>query len=896
LSVTILQLLGCRVDLERGLVLRDPHRETLTARELALLAHLAARPGVVVSREELLVEVWGYAPTVVSRAVDKTMVRLRRKIERDPTCPEHLITEYGVGFSFEPARVAGLPVAPTRFIGRAAEQEDLLRRLAQGCRLLTVLGVGGLGKTRLVLQALRALQVRSWLCELNAVRSRRELVAAVGRAMGLAMVHGEPEEQLLAALQGSSGVLILDGMEHLIEEAAGLLGRWLAEAEGVSLVVTSRRRLSLQGEHLLELAPLSPEDARALLLDRLQAVQQGIPDEAALERLLLLLEGLPLAVELAASRLRWLSIAQLCARIQADRSGALRDDSRDRAARHATLGALLEDSWALLPPEGRRALVCCSIFQAPFTLEAAGAVLAGGEEHLELLLDHSLLLRDEGDRRLSMLAMVREFAAEKLDDVELFRDRHAAYFSQRRALGELADITAAGRWSIRRGALDQAVSACLACWEHWFVIGPLEEGWSMARDLLAQPGLSDHQRARVEIIAGVALRRLARPGAEAHLQRALSLAQGDPGLISDACHALGTFTHRVGRVEEAMRWHQQALLGADPFREARARAACGVLLQERERFSEALAEHQAALVGYTLLGARREEAVVRGNLGHLSRRQGQLTQALQHYRDALRIHRQLGDLRSMGELHAGIARTLWRAGRWQEAAEHSAEAQRLLRQVGDRQGEAMLLTDASSHHQASGRFPEALSAAEEALRLYRAIGSRHGEAVVLGNLGNLHRERGQPGLAHGFHDAALRLHRLADDQRFIGLVLGCSGEALLDEGRLEEAEARLTEAIRLTGASGFAVAEGVFRGCLGVLLARRGEPGAEAQLQAALRLLEPVGEALELGRLHCRIAECAALAGDEPRRRQAREAAEAIRGTLPLSGESELDRLVDALA
>ena len=444
------------VDLDRGVVATEEGEVALTAIEVALLRYLFARSGAPVGRAELLEEVWGYHPSVRSRAVDQTVKRLRKKIEADARDPSHLVSVPGVGYRFEPIPSEDVPLRtnlvapPDRFFGQGTALRDLDRLIDEGARFVTVLGPGGIGKSRFAIEwGLRQRTVRwpggVWFCDLVGIA---ELPAAE-RAIADALPGTGALSDRIAGL--GRAVVILDGIEAAIDPIARRIAAWAAAAPAAVLVATSRHRTGARGEAGLELPALPARDARALFVCRADAVAGGATagDEEGVDALVELLDGVPLAIELAAARVSLLSPAAIAARLARD-SGVLGAGTR-------ALGATLAWSWSLLSPrEAALAGEIATAFRGGFSIEAAEAVLTGPAvlDGLQALRDRSWIQR-RADGLLSMYAPIRSFAAERAPaDLQLI-ERHGAYYVARAE--EAATSGLAGAWRAT-GEIDRQVA------------------------------------------------------------------------------------------------------------------------------------------------------------------------------------------------------------------------------------------------------------------------------------------------------------------------------------------------------------------------------------------------------------------------------------------------------
>jgi predicted ATPase/DNA-binding CsgD family transcriptional regulator len=328
----------------------------------------------------------------------------------------------------------GFPAALTSFVGRAGVVDEIAGQLGQ-CRLVTVTGPGGAGKTRLAGEVAKQVAGRFadgvWLAELAAVRDPAQVAAAVAAAVGIRDLPSAAAADALAhALARRQLLLVLDNCEHVIGAAAELCGKLLLGADDVRVLATSREPLRIAGEARHRLGPLTlpdPDDLAAageceavtLFADRARRVDPGFAlDEktgAMVARLVARLDGMPLAIELAAARVDALGVAQLLDRID-DRFGLLADGDRLAEPRQRSLAAAVQWSYQLLDDSERRVFRAVSAFPGPFTLEGAEAVAGPGAERAVLrLVDCSLLVPPrvdpDGRSRYLMLETLRAYGA-----------------------------------------------------------------------------------------------------------------------------------------------------------------------------------------------------------------------------------------------------------------------------------------------------------------------------------------------------------------------------------------------------------------------------------------------------------------------------------------------------
>ena len=397
-------------------MLRDGRALNLAPKPWAVLCYLAQRPGELVSKDALLDAVWGHR--FVSDSVLKVTVNaLRQALGEDARQATWLQTVPRRGYRFcidgEPGAPAAPPPPDTRaaaapppmapvlgnlpvsvgpLLGRAQAIDELLVVLASQ-RLITMVGPGGVGKTRLALAALhgRAAPDGTWLIHLEDLQHAAALSLAVARTIGLGDNAGRSPETLACAMAPLDLVLLLDNAEHLVEALAPQIALWLRQAPRLQLLITSQRPLQLPQEHLYHVAPLALPDAQAdapslgenpaiaLMVQLVQRQRPGWQPAAADLRDLAAtahaLDGLPLALELAAARVLLLGAAGVRQRLGA-RLDMLTTGRSHGPQRQRTLRASLEWSVALLPPLAARALERLSVFVGGFSAEAAQAVLA----------------------------------------------------------------------------------------------------------------------------------------------------------------------------------------------------------------------------------------------------------------------------------------------------------------------------------------------------------------------------------------------------------------------------------------------------------------------------------------------------------------------------------------
>jgi predicted ATPase/class 3 adenylate cyclase len=425
--------------------------------------------------------------------------------------------QFGEG-DFPPLRTldaTNLPIAASALVGREREVGELVEQLSNGARLLTVTGPGGTGKTRLALQVAAELvgTLRDGVFWVPlAGLSDPELVSPeVANAIGA-------RDDLAGFLRGKELLILLDNFEHLLE-AAPAVSTVLATSGGLRVLVTSRSPLHVSGEREYRLDPLPASDAAALFVERARAVGRELTPDSTVEAICRRLDGLPLAVELAAARTKLLAPDMLLERLDSTLP-LLTGGARDAPERQRTLRATIEWSYDLLDAASKELFARISVFAGSFPLAAAEEVCSADLDGLAALVDSSLL-KPIGDARFLMLETIREYAVERLEgsgEVEALRQRYAACFS---ALAEQAyghRVDAEAEWAERleidhddlRATLDwlaasvpdRALELAGALGWFWLSHGHLVEGRHRVADALARSTAAGAPRARALTAAG----------------------------------------------------------------------------------------------------------------------------------------------------------------------------------------------------------------------------------------------------------------------------------------------------------------------------------------------------------------------------------------------------------
>jgi predicted ATPase/DNA-binding SARP family transcriptional activator len=758
----------------RRLTAMDPLKTRAVIGLMSALAGSGDRSGAIRHAERYERHVRDGVDDAPSTAVMEYADRLRRDLrdERFAALPSQL------------------PFVCDEMIGRERELESACSLLARpDVSLLTLTGAGGTGKTRLAVQVARSLEAgvdRVYFVDLASVRESANVMPAIVAATGAQLVgRGDEVDAVGGALRGGRALLVLDNFEQVVA-AAPLIARLLGLTPGLKLLITSRIRLGIRAEHEFFVGPLAlPErgtsasalrdnPAIQLFVRRALAINSALTfdDEtlAAAARICTRVDGLPLAIELAAARCRLMSPRAIATRIERG-FDVVSGGGRDVPARHQTIREAIAWSVDLLKPAERRAFACMATFSGACTFAAAEFVCAGESSAAEALddlsglIDASVVMRDppatDGEPRLRMLETVREVALGELlsaSQRDAVAARHAEWYErlaaslapeltgeeQHRALATLAldhaNLTAAVDWSIQAGDVRRALSLGSALWRYWLVRGYLVEGRALLARVLgmARVSTSDLDALRADAMSGAA--HLAQNSgavgeAESYFRAALEIRrrQADDVGTARALADLGWIAWRQCDFAKARQLSTECLALAEAVGATRIAAQALTNLGAASLFEGDYDAARSALSRSVELRGkvadRRGVAVANTFLAWTLCRAGSTDAAVTLLDDAERALHRLGDERLVYFVRDTRAEVLLRMGDAARAATVlDVESMKGGRRFGDRWSVARGLALASWALRLLGDRTRAESFARESLELRRAEGDRHGEA------------------------------------------------------------------------------------------------------------------------------------------------------------------------
>lgn len=792
----------------------EPWREEAHRQLMRLLALEGKRSAALAQYEtcrRVLAQELGVEPMAETMA-------LYERIKSETTAPENK--------SLSPT----LPIPPTPFIGREEELAELSELIANpDTRLLSLIGPGGIGKTRLALQVaaehIGIFPNGVYHVPLAAADTTETVITTMADALGLHLHnHQQPQRQLLDYLREKEALLMLDNLEHIVPEVE-LIAEILRHAPGTTLLVTSRERLNLQEEWVYEVGglryPARIEEAwphtgetysavdlfreRARQVNRRFALTET--EHPAVVRICQLVEGMPLGVELAAA---WVSVHTCAEIVQAIEHNLdiLTTRLRNVPERHRNIRATFEHSWHLLDAAEKDALLRLSVFRGGFRPEAAVAATAVAATAvaatapavttpaaasvtppvLASLLDKSLLRRASPDR-YEMHELLRQYTAEKLaadpEKHQLARTAHAGYFAaflkkqearlkgsaQKQALADLApendNVRHAWQWAVSSGDA-HVVEQALESLYHFYHI-------------------------RCWFQAGVELLALAidRWGAEIEQDRLLGKLLARQGSF---CQHQGFYQQAIAALERSLAIFERLAIPSEQVF-CLLNLANAIRHQGQNDKAEQLAQKALAISKQT--GDRRGIAQSLQIAGLLHYWSGDLKQTEALFEESLARGRELGDQRLIMAPLNSLGDAACHHGDYVKARGIFEECLALSRDLDDQFNVAIHLNNLGTVYHLLEQYPEARSFYQESLAICRQIGDQNGQAIALSNLGEIAYTLGDYRKASQFYREGLAIGRALQEPWTIMTCLNNLGEIACAHNDCHEAQANLTEALQI---------------------------------------------------------------------------------------------------
>jgi len=754
-------------------------------------------------------------------------------------CCQYLQNELGVGPDLETIRLYemirkgaikgsakrkqllhNLPAMLSRFVGRENELEDIKKQLEDpGCRLLTLVGPGGYGKTRLAIEAARQqlnhFKHGVYLVPLAGIQAPDAISLAIGQALSFSFgADREPWQQILDYLRGKKVLLVMDNFEHLLP-GAQMLVELLHNAPGVKILATSRFRLNVLDENLFPLSGMAyPEESSLesqvpvltyspsvqLFLEGARRVKPGFePGEQDLMQIgtiCRLVEGIPLVILFSASWCGLLSPKKIAAKISQEDLDFLETEWADVPERHRSLRHVFDHSWELLSIEGQETLAGLSVFPRSFSFQSAQAVTSMSLKTLRDLVDRSIVETSVAER-YELHPLMRQYAKEKLEDMpELsasFQERHCTFFAKKLAdwavslqgpgqleaqqeiILEIENIRLAWNWGLEHARFD-----CLK--------GALDGlGWLYERLCLYQEGgdvfektAAQMQKSRLPDLNPNDIPLLARSlGWQSVFNRMLGHSESADQAIQAGFDLLErwSFQPQDLAVEKAFLFQQRGALWFDSDREGSQR------------------DFQASLEIHRRLGDRWRQAPVMNYLARIVFCQGKHRESVSLLEESLAIYRDCGDIVGIAKTQIILSNQSSSIGDFKKIDESVHEQALRLRDLGSPALLAEYLMKDSIHQGYLGRFAEAQKRMEAAFDIYEDLGDLRGRAGVVELLGWLDANQGFYDQAHDRIRVSIELARKQGNKHL--LAMGYMGLGVVDlvYGAFQQALQNLKEGV-----------------------------------------------------------------------------------------------------
>ena len=793
------------------------------------------------------------------------------------------------------ARPNNLPVQLTSFIGREEEMKTI-KELLKSTSLLTLTGSGGAGKTRLALQTgadlIDLFANGVWFAELATTTDPELLPQAL---TGTFKITEDPQktlsESLTEFLKDKEILLILDNCEQIIDACSELAEKLISSCEKLKIIATSREALRCTGEQVflvpslmlpdpsLEYTPenLTQYESVRLFIERALAVNPAFTvnneNAPALAGICSRLDGIPLAIELAAARTNILTVEKIYERLD-DRFNLLSAGKRTSLPRQQTLKALIDWSYGLLSENEKLLWSRLSVFSGGWTIEAAEEICSDDTlsryEILNLLsqlVEKSIILFDEANGRYRILETIKQYGRENLKSSGNILSRHLDYYLK--IFGQ-ADIELAGsdskawldklsneqinlqtaiEWSLENEEVEKGTRLAAAINPFWELRGNYFTGRRLLKRILENaPLLSDFSKAKALHSAGVLAeaqgdfeeaKKLYNEGLD------LNRKTGNDNGIADCLMNLGNVALYQGDHAVSWKYYDESLAIYSQTGNHNGIADCllfkGILENNQGNYDNAkkLCEESREYRDENDLSGISRTIFL---LGDISWKTGEYDQAKKYFYETMEIHKTIGDKRGIASSFSRLGNISFELGDYEKAKKFSEESIRIHREIGNNYGIVTALNTLGILAMVQGEYKEAKKIFSESLELRRETGDKYGIANTINNLGITAFYQGEYLQAKDLFEESLNIRREIGDKEGIGIAVNCLGRVFYQLGEFEESKKLLRESLDLRRKIGESrwIADSINK--LGIMIFYQGEQQeAEKLISEGLALSRRAG-------------------------------------------------------
>ncbi len=753
------------------------------------------------------------------------------------------------------ARPNNLPVQLTSFIGREKEMKQLKDDLKLN-RLVTLTSAGGSGKTRLALQTaadvIDEFENGVWFVDLAAVNDPALLIATLNEALGIKEESKRTtEETLVDFLREKEILILLDNCEQLIHACSELAERLLSSCPKLKIIATSREALNCRGETTYRIPPLTIPDPHSnstpeqlakfesirLFIERALAVNPSfkVNDEnaSALAEVCSRLDGIPLAIELAAARTKILTVEKISEKLD-DRFRLLTGGKRTALPRQQTLRALIDWSYDLLTEEEKLFWSRLSVLSGGWTLEAAEDICSDEMIHkdeildlLSQLIEKSVIIYDESTERYRILESIKQYGIEKLSDRNGMFLRHLNYFLElsEKAEPELrsenakfwldmieadhSNFIAAIDWSLNNMNTEKGARAAAALGYYWSIIGNYSTG--------------------IRIVENI-------------LQSSESLTKTLEGKV---LFWIGSFKWSQGDYELAKKYSEESLairkeIG-DNYEIAFSMNNLGNISYHQADYERAKKYYEESLAIRKEIVDKKGMAVSMNNLGNIAYIQGDYEQVKEYFEESFAIRKEIGDKIGMATTMNKLSNLSFLKGDYEQAKKYSEEGLTMSKEIGDKKAIAISMNNLGNLCDVQGDFEQAEKYCKESLAIKKEIGDKRGIAASMQNLGYISLHKGHYEQAEKYHKESLAIRNEIGDKRGAAESISNLGIIKCFEADYKQAKKYHKESLAIYKTIGDKNGIAECMNNLGNIFFNQGDYGLAAKLlSASERILESI--------------------------------------------------------